>query len=61
MLKELMENKLMQHCKISGDKNSDKFCYFRFWKKLLMVRTNIDNLIINYTHVVHYNGRVWDP
>ena len=29
-----MENKLMQHCKISGDKNSDKFCHFRFRKKL---------------------------
>ena len=22
------------HCKISGDKNSDKFCHFRFQKKL---------------------------
>ena len=23
-----------EHCKISGDKNSDKFCHFRFRKKL---------------------------
>ena len=32
-----------------------------FEKNFSMVRTNMDNLIINYTHVVHYNGRVWDP
>ena len=34
------------------------FVTFVFEKNFLMVRTNMDNLIINYTHVVHYNGRV---
>ena len=29
-----------------------------FEKNFSMVRTNIDILIINYTHVVYYNGRV---
>lgn len=32
-----------------------------FEKNFSMVRTNMDILIINYTHVVQYNGRVWDP
>ena len=30
----LFENEVLIHCKISGDKNSDKFCHFRFRKKL---------------------------
>ena len=34
------------------------FVIFVFEKNFSMVRTNMDNLIINYTHVVHYNGRV---
>ena len=29
-----------------------------FEKNFSMVRTNMDILIINYTHVVQYNGRV---